>query len=102
MTDEAYREFAKAGIAEHSRRPVDDAAWPAFAESLFFVSASIEDSGAFAALGSRLDTIEHERGLPGNRIYYLARAAVDVRPDRRAARPRPVRASARRPRRSRA
>ncbi len=72
MTDEAYRELAKAGIAEHSRRPVDDAAWPAFAESLFVVSASIEDSGAFAALGSRLDTIEHERGLPGNRIYYLA------------------------------
>ena len=23
-------------------------------------------------LGARLDTIEHERGLPGNRIYYLA------------------------------
>ena len=39
LTDEAYREFAKAGIAEHSRRPVDDAAWPVFAESLFFVSA---------------------------------------------------------------
>ena len=27
MTDEQYREFAKDGVAEHSRRPVDDAAW---------------------------------------------------------------------------
>ncbi len=27
---------------------------------------------AFAPLGSRLDIVEHERGLPGNRIYYLA------------------------------
>src|SRR5262249_51615151 len=26
----------------------------------------------FATLGARLDTIEHERNLPGNRIYYLA------------------------------
>src|SRR4029453_19222343 len=36
------------------------------------VSGSLEDPAAFAALGSRLDIIEHERGLPGNRIYYLA------------------------------
>ena len=33
---------------------------------------SFEDSAAFASLGSRLDVIEHERGVPGNRIYYLA------------------------------
>jgi glucose-6-phosphate 1-dehydrogenase len=72
MTDEAYRELAKAGVADHSRRPVDEAAWRVFAESLFVVGASLEDSGAFAVLGSRLDTIEHERGLPGNRVYYLA------------------------------
>ena len=26
----------------------------------------------YRSLGARLDTIEHERGLPGNRIYYLA------------------------------
>jgi glucose-6-phosphate 1-dehydrogenase len=72
MTDDAYREFAKGGASEFSRRPVDDAAWRTFAESLFFVKASIEDAAAFAPLGSRLDSIEHERGAPGNRIYYLA------------------------------
>ena len=72
MTDEAYREFAKDGIAHFSRRPPDEAAWKTFAESLFFVSASFGDLKAFAALGSRLDVIEHERGLPGNRLYYLA------------------------------
>ncbi len=71
MTDDKYREFAKAGVVHFSRRLVD-AAWGVFAESLFFVSGSLEDPAAFAALGSRLDIIEHERGLPGNRIYYLA------------------------------
>jgi len=72
MSDDQYREFAKDGIAHFSRRPIDDAAWRIFAESLFFVSGALEDPAMFAALGSRLDIVEHERGLPGNRIYYLA------------------------------
>jgi glucose-6-phosphate 1-dehydrogenase len=70
--DDAYRDFAKDGIRQFSRRPPTDDAWQLFAQSLFFVNVSIEDAGAFAALGSRLDGIEHERGLTGNRIYYLA------------------------------
>ena len=73
MTDEAYRDFAKDGVAHFSRRPPDESVWKDFAESLFFVGgASFDDPKAFAPLGARLDVIEHERGLPGNRIYYLA------------------------------
>src|SRR4029077_3946654 len=69
-SDEAYRAFAKDGIKQFSRRQLDEGAWQLFAASLFFVNAPVEDAGAFATLGSRLDLIEHERGLPGNRIYY--------------------------------
>src|SRR5438067_1896634 len=72
MTDEAYREFAKDGITRFSRRRIDDGAWSAFAGALFFVNAAIDDPRAFAGLGARLDIVEHERGLAGNRIYYLA------------------------------
>lgn len=72
LTDEAYRDFAKDGVVHFSRRPPDEAVWKIFAESLYFVSASFDDPKAFAPLGSRLDVIEHERGLTGNRIYYLA------------------------------
>jgi glucose-6-phosphate 1-dehydrogenase len=72
MTDDEYRAFAKAGVSRFSRRPIDEAAWQTFAESLFFVKASLRDPTAFAPLGSKLDVIEHERGMPGNRIYYLA------------------------------
>jgi glucose-6-phosphate 1-dehydrogenase len=39
---------------------------------LFFVNLEIGAPGSFATLGSRLDTVEHELGLPGNRVYYLA------------------------------
>jgi glucose-6-phosphate 1-dehydrogenase len=72
LTDDSYRDFAKGGAAQFSRRPVDEAVWRTFAESLFFVKASMEDAASFAPLGSRLDAIEHQRGIPGNRIYYLA------------------------------
>jgi glucose-6-phosphate 1-dehydrogenase len=72
MTDDAYRAFAKDGVSRFSRRPLDDSAWEAFASGIFFAQASIEDEHAFAPLGSRLDIVEHERGLTGNRIYYLA------------------------------
>jgi glucose-6-phosphate 1-dehydrogenase len=72
LTDEAYRDFAKDGVRRFSRRPLDEATWQAFAASLCFVTGSVDDARAFAPLGSRLDLVEHERGLPGNRIYYLA------------------------------
>ncbi len=72
FSDESYRAFAKDGVTRFSRRPLDEATWQTFAESLFFVNAALDGPSGFASLGARLDTIEHERGLPGNRIYYLA------------------------------
>jgi glucose-6-phosphate 1-dehydrogenase len=70
--DEAYRAFAKDGIAKYSRRPIDEQTWKAFGEALFFVNVSLDDERGYATLGARLDRVEHERGLTGNRIYYLA------------------------------
>src|SRR5262245_12513307 len=72
MSDEQYRAFAKDGVERFSRRPVDAHAWEAFAGSLFYVTTSIGGEHALTPLGSRLDVIEHERALPGNRVYYLA------------------------------
>ena len=72
LTDDAYREFAKDGITKFSRRPLDEQAWSSFSKLLFFVNASIDGEQGLAPLGSRLDIIEHEGGLPGDRIYYLA------------------------------
>jgi len=69
--DAAYRNFAREGLEHFSRRPIDEVRWPAFANSLSFVRLTLDDGG-FATLGAHLDTIEHERGLPGNRVYYLA------------------------------
>jgi glucose-6-phosphate 1-dehydrogenase len=72
MTDDAYREFAKSGIASFSRRPIDERGWRIFADSLFWANASIDGDASLATLGARLDVVEHERGVHGNRLYYLA------------------------------
>jgi glucose-6-phosphate 1-dehydrogenase len=72
LTDEAYRAFAREGVDKFSRRPPDEQQWTTFAQRLFFVNLDLQDEKAFPALGSRLDIIEHDGGLPGNRIYYLA------------------------------
>jgi glucose-6-phosphate 1-dehydrogenase len=72
LSDDDYRAFAKEGVSKFSRRPVDDQAWSAFAATLFFVNAELDTDRGFATLGSRLDIVEHERGLNGDRIYYLA------------------------------
>jgi glucose-6-phosphate 1-dehydrogenase len=72
MTDDAYRDFAREGIDRFSRRQREEGRWQTFAGSLFFQRGSIEDTSSYRSLGARLDTIEHEHGLPGNRIYYLA------------------------------
>ena len=72
LTDDDYRAFAKDGVSQFSRRPIDAGAWRTFAESLFFVNATLDDEASLAPLGARLDIVEHERGLDGNRIYYLA------------------------------
>src|SRR5581483_9294290 len=72
MSDDDYRAFAKDGVTQFSRRPIDEGAWQAFADGLFFVRATIDDEASLGPLGSKLDVVEHERGLPGNRLYYLA------------------------------
>jgi glucose-6-phosphate 1-dehydrogenase len=72
MTDEAYRGFAKDGVTQFSRRPIDEGAWQTFAAMLFVTCAEIDGDAGFAPLGSRLDIIEHERGGAAERVYYLA------------------------------
>jgi glucose-6-phosphate 1-dehydrogenase len=71
-TDDQYRAFAREGIEKFSRRPIDAHAWDTFAAALFFGVADLDAAEGLAPLGARLDIIEHERGLNGDRIYYLA------------------------------
>ncbi len=70
--NDRFRAFAREGVERFSRRPIDETRWAVFADGLFFVNLDIDADNAFGTLGSRLDIVEHDRGVPGNRIYYLA------------------------------
>lgn len=72
-SDETYRAEMKAAVAEFARKkPVDEADWNAFASRLHFYRGDLTIPKNFADLKTRLEAIEKERALPGNRIFYLA------------------------------
>ncbi len=72
-SDETYRAEMKIAVAEFARKkPVDEAEWNAFASRLHFFRGDLTIPKNFADLKDRLETIEKDRGLPGNRLFYLA------------------------------
>ena len=72
MDDAAFRDLARRGVEEFSRRPVQAEAWEPFAQSLHFASGSTETTPPLAHLVAKLEEVEREHNLPGNRIFYLA------------------------------
>jgi len=73
LTDDAFR----AGAGEATRKssevgPVDEEKWRAFAPCLGYVSGEYDKPEAFQKLAARLKELDRERGLQGNRLYYLA------------------------------
>ena len=71
MSVEAFRAKAREAITRFSRLKMDDESWRRFAQSLDYL-AGLDRPDGFARLKSRLEEIEKERGLPPNRIFYLA------------------------------
>jgi len=72
-SDETYRAEMMAAVREFARsKPVDEEALRGFASRLFFFRGDLRIPKNFADLAERLSAVEAERGLPGNRIYYLA------------------------------
>ena len=72
-SDETWRAEMKQAVAEFARvKPVDDAKWKSFESRLFFFRGDLNSGKSFGDLKTRLETLEKERGTPGNRIFYLA------------------------------
>lgn len=68
-TDEDYREWAREGL-ELAGLPAEDIAqW--CRECLHFQSSS-DDAGGWKAVEDKINQIESQHGLPGNRVFYLA------------------------------
>jgi glucose-6-phosphate 1-dehydrogenase len=72
MTDDQYRAFARAAIESHSRTPIDEHFWPAFASRLHYHAGGFDDDAHFHALAETLEQVDAEHGTEGNRVYYLS------------------------------
>src|SRR5262249_34590375 len=72
LDDARFRARARDGIEKFSRRPVQPAHWPAYEKSLFYLKGSFKEPADFVKLRQRLEEIEPQLGIPGNRVFYLA------------------------------
>jgi glucose-6-phosphate 1-dehydrogenase len=70
--DDWLRSRARDGIEHHSRQPLAEDHWQDYARALFYVEGSFNDSRAYERLKARLDGVDQQFGIPGNRIFYLS------------------------------
>ncbi len=70
MSDDAYRDAMAAALSERTGKPVDRQ-HPVI-QALHYQAGSGDDPEAIAALKARLEGVEKERQLPGNRLFYLS------------------------------
>jgi glucose-6-phosphate 1-dehydrogenase len=66
-----FRKSAHDWTTKFSRLKVDEACWAKFADNLDYLSGLDRPDG-FAKLKVKLEAIEKARGIPPNRVYYLA------------------------------
>jgi glucose-6-phosphate 1-dehydrogenase len=73
VSDESFRSSMREGVAAHARKkPIDSELWSTFGSGLFYQRGQFDDPASFYMLRRRLEQIESELGLPGNRLFYLA------------------------------
>ncbi|MGI9539716.1 MAG: glucose-6-phosphate dehydrogenase [Miltoncostaeaceae bacterium] len=73
--DDSYRAQMREDLQELGGvQDLDDEVWESFASRLYYMEASFDEAGAFDRLRALLDELDAERGIPGNRVYYLATA----------------------------
>lgn len=73
MTDAEFRSEMRKACDKYARhRPVDDALWASFEQGLHYVRGDYDEPAAYARLGALLERLDAEKGLAGNRIFYLS------------------------------
>ncbi|NOT34239.1 MAG: glucose-6-phosphate dehydrogenase [Candidatus Eisenbacteria bacterium] len=72
LTDEQFRTDMRAACDEFSRRKPDAATWEGFAGRIDYVAADFSDPAGFERLSMRLQQLDFQHGLEGNRLFYLA------------------------------
>ncbi len=70
--DEKFRNEMQTAVKDALGDEVDDATWQEFAKRLSYVQANFDDLAGYQKLKEVLEQLDDERGVGGNRIFYLA------------------------------
>jgi glucose-6-phosphate 1-dehydrogenase len=72
QTDEAFQEKMKEAVQQHARDEFKQDVWDRIAESMHYVTTEFQDDAGEDRLAELLTKLDDEKGLEGNRVYYLA------------------------------
>ncbi|HET7420096.1 MAG TPA: glucose-6-phosphate dehydrogenase [Candidatus Dormibacteraeota bacterium] len=73
MTEQSFRQLASQKIHEFSRtQPIDDRVLSSFLDMLSYVKVDFSKTEDFKALGKKLQEIDNNNHIPGNRVFYCA------------------------------
>ena len=74
ISNEDFRASMRAGVVEHGRVPIDEAAWTEFADRLQYLSAPFDEPEGYDRLREIIEVQDRDHGTRGNRLFYLATA----------------------------
>ena len=72
MSDDDFRKSAGEFLPKGQEEGADDAKKSEFLKNLQYFSGNYDDAAAFQDLAKRLEELDKEGGLGGNRLFYLA------------------------------
>jgi glucose-6-phosphate 1-dehydrogenase len=73
ISEDAFRKHASEKIHEFSRtQPIDDRVLDAFLSSVSYVKVDFSKQEDFKSLAQKLQELDNNRHIPGNRIFYCA------------------------------
>src|SRR6186997_2358631 len=73
MTNEQFRTRMREAIADFARvQPPSARVWDRFAQALFYYSGDPSDAATYPGLAAYITQVEQERGLGGNRLFYVS------------------------------
>ena len=71
-TDDAFKERMKDAVQQHGRDEFRQDVWDTLSDGMRYVATDFADEGGQDEVASTLEELDRERGLHGNRVYYLA------------------------------
>lgn len=72
MSDEEFRTTVRDGVIKHSRQALIEETWTTFSKHLFYLAGGNDDAQTYTRLKERIEELERQFELPGNRIFYLS------------------------------